>query len=145
MGAVQLQSNPEGQARVTLATPTVATVTYAGYCSRALMERVLAEFDALLDANPGIHSILWNNIELTGYDAGNSAITMKWLAQRPQVRRGAMVTRSQALASLVHVARVMLAGYETQAFRTPEEALEWLDTPLVGRPRLRSGRFKKIV
>lgn len=145
MGAVQLQSRSEGRVRVVLVAPTVVEITYEGFIDRAATEQGFAEADALLDANPGAHSLLWDTDGLTGYEPGNTAITMKWLARTAQVRRGATVTRSQAIASLVHVARVMVQGYEVQVFRTREEALAWLQSPLTGRPRTRSGRYRRAV
>jgi len=141
---VQLQSEPEGSIRVALISPAVIEVVYDGFSSRAIYERSLAEVDALFDANPKTHCVLWNTVALTGYEPGNTALAMKWMARQIQLRRSAIVTRSQAMASLAHVTRVMVTGVEVQSFRLRAEAMEWLNTPLTGRARTRSGRYRKI-
>lgn len=144
MGAVQLQSNPEGRAKVTLVSPTVVEIAYEGYASREVNDRSLAEVDAIFEANPKANSVLWNTIALTGYEPGNTAAAMKWMVRQVQLRRSATVTRSQSLASLSHITRVMVTGVEVQSFRLRAEAMEWLGTPLTGRARTRSGRYRKM-
>lgn len=140
MDSIHPQTNDGDWARVTLLSPTVIELSFAGHQTRAAYERTVAEVDALIAANPQAQSLLWTVLDLTGYDPGNSAFTMRWLARQTRVRRSAVHTRSQVISALANVGRVMIPGLEVQAFRSRDEALAWLATPFVGRPRARSSR-----
>lgn len=142
MDSIHPQSHTEASARVTLLSPTAVEAVFEGHITRGMFAAALDEIDALMAANPKAQSVLWNVTGLTGYDAANTAMTMKWFARQVQVRRSALVTRSQAVASLIHITRVMVPGVDAQAFRLGVEAKEWLATPLTGRGRARSGRHK---
>ncbi|MFO0628614.1 MAG: STAS/SEC14 domain-containing protein [Polyangiales bacterium] len=121
---------------------TAVEVSSVGFIARDVFDASIAELSALCAANPRITCVLWTTSELDGYEPGNTAVALKWLARHAQIRRTAVVTRSQAVASLVHIGRVMIPGLETRAFRIRAEACEWFATPFTGRPRTRSGRFK---
>lgn len=137
-----IQPKPTGRNTVQLVGETFAEIASVGFIPRDVFDASMAELSALCAANPKINSLLWTTSELDGYEPGNTAVALKWLAQQVQIRRTAVVTRSQAVASLVHIGRVMIPGLETRAFRIRAEAFEWFATPFTGRPRTRSGRFK---
>jgi hypothetical protein len=142
MDSIHPEPDPVGSTTVRVPIPEVVESVATGFSARPEFERALTEMSEVFDANPKAHSLLWNTSELAGYEPGNTALALKWLARQVQVRRVAILTRSQAIASLVHIGRVMVPGLDVRAFRIRVEALEWLATPLTGRPRTRSGRFK---
>jgi len=137
-----IQPKPVGRATVQLVSETALEIASVGFIARDVFDAGLAELTALCVANPKVNCLMWTTSELDGYDPGNTARALKWLVQHTQIRRAAVVTRSQAVASLVHIGRVMIPGLETRAVRIRAEALEWFATPFTGRPRTRSGRFK---
>lgn len=136
------QPEVTGQVTVQLVDEGVVEVRSVGYVTRQTFIDALARLTALCAEHPRAQGLLWDTSELDGYEPGNTALAMKWIAQHVQVRRAAVVTRVQSVASLVHLGRVMIPGLETRAFRDEDEALTWFATPFTGRPRTRSGRFK---
>lgn len=140
MHPISSQPIDHDRARVSLVSPTALELEFGGYVHGSAYERVLAEVDALFAAHPGAQCLLWNVLDLTGYDPGNTAFSIRWLVRQTQVRRCAVLTRSRTIASLVNVGRVMIPALEAQAFHGRAEALAWLDTPLLGRPRSRGPR-----
>ena len=137
-----VQPKPVGQNTVQLIGEAVVEIASVGFIARDVFDGSMAELTALCAANPKITGLLWTTSEIDGYEPGNTALALKWITQHAQIRRTAVVTRSQAMASLVHIGRVMIPGLETRAFRIRAEAFEWFATPFTGRPRTRSGRFK---
>lgn len=135
-------STDEGYATVLLVGENVIEVASFKYIKRAPFEEHLAQMSALCAENPKASCLLWNTSELVGFEPGNTALALKWIARHTQIRRTAVVTRSQAIASLVHLGRVMIPGLEARSFRLRSEAMTWFATPFTGRPRVRSNRYK---
>lgn len=138
----EVQPETKGTATVRLVNDTVLEMVCVGYGERANFIAALNEMTALCLQHPKISGLLFTATDLRGYDPSNTALAIKWVARHPQIRRGGVVTRSQVIAALTHVGRVMIPGLDAQSFRTRADALTWFATPLTGRPRSRSNRHK---
>lgn len=136
------EPRPVGETTVRVVNDSVIEIVSVGFITRDLFDHGLAELTAHCAAHPKLHALMWTTTDLEGYEAGNTAQAMKWVARHTQIRRAAVVTRSQVVASLTHIGRVMVPGLEARSFRVRAEALEWFATPLTGRPRTRSNRHK---
>lgn len=139
----EAELRPVGETTVRVLNESVLEIVSVGFITREVFEHGLAELTARCAENPKLHALMWTTTDLEGYEPGNTAQAMKWVGRHPQIRRAAVVTRSQVLASLTHIGRVLIPGLETRSFRLRAEALEWFTTPLTGRPRTRSSNRHK--
>lgn len=120
-----------------------------GHGSRADTLEALERCDVLRREQPALCSVVFNLEGHTGHDPGNTALAVRWFAdRRDQMRRAAIVTRIHSLATLSNVARVMLPWLEVAVFTTRDAALAWCDAVEAPEraqtaPRAKAGRGRR--
>lgn len=118
--------DPYGESTARIVADSVLELRTRGHVTRA---NSLAMFDhgaALLRERPDVHALVFEMSEHEGHDPGNVAHGVRWLRdQGAQLTRAAIVTRSHAFATLIHIGRVMVPRLEAAVFASREEAIAW--------------------
>lgn len=135
-----------GETTARIVAGSVLELRTRGHVSRA---NSLAMFDhgaALLRDRPDVHALLFEMSEHEGHDPGNVAYGVRWIRdQAAQITRAAVVTRSHAFATLIHIGRVMIPRLEAAVFASREEAIAWCTAASAPEAptRHRTGRHRR--
>ncbi len=123
-----------GTASVSLVGNGAVELRYDQYTSRATAQRSFERAGELLRENSQVQAIVLCLLTTSGHDPGNTALGVRWVAEfREQVRRVAFVTRSQSMAVLGNIVKVMVPWVDVRVFTSREEAIAWCDQPPHGR------------
>lgn len=133
-------SDALGTVGVSLVGSGVVELRYDQYTSRAMAQRSFERAGELLRENPSAQSILLCLLTTSGHDPGNTALGVRWVAEfREQIRRVALVTRSQSIAVLGNIVKVMVPWVEVRVFTSREDAIAWCDSPAPTRSSSQTG------
>ncbi|MFO0651088.1 MAG: STAS/SEC14 domain-containing protein [Polyangiales bacterium] len=129
-----------GNVGVAMARENVLEIRYERYTSRATAMRGFERAGELLRQNPQSNALVLGLLDATGHDPGNTALGVRWSAEfRDQLRRVAFVTRSQSLANLGNIVKVMVPWIEVRVFTSRDDAIAWCELPLPQKTSSQTG------
>lgn len=129
-----------GNVGVAMARDGVLEVCYERYTSRATAMRSFERAGELLRENPKTNALILSLLGATGHDPGNTALGVRWAADfREQLRRVAFVTRSQSIANLGNIVKVMVPWIDVKVFTSRDEAIAWCELPLPQKSTSQTG------